>query len=527
MKRKRWRLITLISATAAIAFLFLRYFDLQKHYDICLRELETKVDGITDAEISFAQEIELFRQLVEESLVARSTILKVYHDIQQRKEDPLTGRDLAILKSGTEWYLNLRSRLYKVAEAYECVAAVPDWVLSQKKIKTSLRSKAAMLSLGAALVLFDNYFSAVAVFEQDDRLRRILNDQDSGFGILPNQLVDIFTAATSVKNRKRVRRMIEFYEKDNRKLQLFPEGRESLASDEDYIYLNMLINGSPSYNFVREYRPVTVVSRYLQLFDSGGQDLVRDVVDGGVDVVSKFFGNTVGMFEARQGKLYGNKAVLAHLQNTLRPLDILAEKTPFRLTDSFIPGHFGHVAIWLGTEQELKELGLWDHPVVTQYHDQLVASDPTSRDGPLVVEALRSGVQLSTLAEFLNVDDVAVLRPESLWNGEGTQPQLDQIREALLLTFRQVGKNYDFNFDVNTTDKIVCSELIYVSFPTISWPTDQVIGRATISPDQVAKLSLNNGPLKVVTFYHDGKLFDGDSCEKKLETLLRASGSIS
>jgi len=64
--------------------------------------------------------------------------------------------------------------------------------------------------------------------------------------------------------------------------------------------------------------------------------------------------------------------------------------------------------------------------------------------------------------------------------------------ERIILSLRQVGKDYDFNFDVETTDKIVCSELIYTGH--------------TISPDHVAEKTLNNGPLKLVTFYHDGEL---------------------
>jgi hypothetical protein len=81
----------------------------------------------------------------------------------------------------------------------------------------------------------------------------------------------------------------------------------------------------------------------------------------------------------------------------------------------------------------------------------------------------------------------------------------EKEKESLLLTFRQIGKEYDFNFDVNTTEKIVCSELAYVCFPQINWPTEKTVGRHTISPDNVANLCWNNVPLQLITFYHDGK----------------------
>ena len=81
----------------------------------------------------------------------------------------------------------------------------------------------------------------------------------------------------------------------------------------------------------------------------------------------------------------------------------------------------------------------------------------------------------------------------------------EKEKESLLLTFRQLGKEYDFNFDVNTTEKIVCSELAYVCFPQIDWPTEKTAGRHTISPDNVAHLCWNNIPLELITFYHDGE----------------------
>jgi hypothetical protein len=84
----------------------------------------------------------------------------------------------------------------------------------------------------------------------------------------------------------------------------------------------------------------------------------------GFNVTSMLFGNTVGLVELRRGKLYGRAEVLSRVSETARAGDILLEKTPFRLTDAFIPGHWGHAAIWVGSEAELRALGIWDHPAV-------------------------------------------------------------------------------------------------------------------------------------------------------------------
>ena len=96
----------------------------------------------------------------------------------------------------------------------------------------------------------------------------------------------------------------------------------------------------------------------------------------------------------------------------------------------------------------------------------------------------------------------------------------EDIREALLMAFRQVGKEYDFNFDVNTTDKIVCYELAYISFPVFDWPTEAVLGRHSISPDNVAQMAWNNVPLRLVMFYHDGELVPQDDQIEKMRELM-------
>ena len=182
--------------------------------------------------------------------------------------------------------------------------------------------------------------------------------------------------------------------------------------------------------------------------------------------------------------------MLDKLKKTARAGDILLEKTPFRLTDTFIPGHWGHVAVWVGTEDELRALDLWEHPVVRPHQAAI-------RAGRGVVEALRPGVVMNTLEHFLNIDDLAVLRQNEM-------PAAQQ-REVILQALRQVGKGYDFNFDVMSTDRIVCSELVYHTYVHLDWPTKRMLGRSTISPDNVAVRATRGGPLNVALLYHDGK----------------------
>ena len=82
-------------------------------------------------------------------------------------------------------------------------------------------------------------------------------------------------------------------------------------------------------------------------------------------------------------------------------------------------------------------------------------------NGHHIVEALRPGVELNTMDHFLEIDDMAILRPnycEERFN-DGKCFTRDERLTFLKNSLQQVGKNYDFNFDANTEDVIVCSEL--------------------------------------------------------------------
>ena len=467
----------------------------------CYEQLAATLEPDVDANQIYQQKLGDLQTLVEQSLVARSEMLVVSNRLRVDKDAPLSSRDLVTLKSGTEAYLNMREDLYDIANAYECAVDADDELLQAFDITPALRLKALMLSLGAALTLYDNYLLGVVHFEQDDRLRRVINDPDMGFGLVADKLAEATLAANSVEIRHRARRAIEFYEEQK---SIFSNVHE----DSDESYLMQLIEMSPSYNYVRKIRVGEIAGNKFQAFERIAVDKTADGAAGGMDLLSGLFGNTVGLYESRKGKLYGDEVAHANIRSQLQPLDILLEKTPFRLTDKLIPGHFGHVAIWTGTQAELIDAGVWNELMVEQYADEINSEHR-------IIEALRSGVQLSRLEEFMNVDDLVILRP--IFDA-GTQRE--DAREALLMAFRQVGKKYDFNFDVNTTDKIVCSELAYISFPAFDWPTDEVLGRHSISPDNVAQMAWNNVPLSLVMFYHDGELVPEEEQAEKMRELM-------
>ncbi|PCJ00678.1 MAG: Poxvirus G6 [Flavobacteriales bacterium] len=491
--------VTVLVVMILVVGFFARNKKQQQQKEICWANIQSQINSINDLDSLVDYEIAEFQILVEQSLMVRVEMIKIAEEIRQHPDEPIGSKNLEFLKENTQLCLTLRDELYAVTNRYECALDATNGELARQQIPEIIRTKAVMLSVAAALTLYDNYLMGALLFENDKRLRRLLNDPDKGFGISANELLEITMAANSMSKQKRIQDGILFFE--TRK-EMFSD-----LKDDDFYYLKLLIYSSPSYNHLKNIGATEMLKKKFKMFGKISRDVVAEMRDDGFDGVSKFFGNSVGLIESRKGKLYGKEAIRKELLKQLQPLDIILEKTPFRLTDKLIPGHFGHVAIWVGTEKELKEKGLWNHEVVKPHHHKIThkGNNETSKDGYLIVEALREGVKLSSLEEFMNIDDIAILRP--VFSDNVTEKE----KESLLLTFRQIGKEYDFNFDVNTTEKIVCSELAYVCFPQIDWPTEKTAGRHTISPDNVANLCWNGTPLELISFYHDGEKVDEDN----------------
>ena len=207
----------------------------------------------------------------------------------------------------------------------------------------------------------------------------------------------------------------------------------------------------------------------------------------------------------KQVKMYSNKIHLSYSDNGVfeSKMQIAGDMIVFNMHSNIFAFEEKH---WI-----------WENEYVKKHADEIESDEGAeSKNGHQIIEALRSGVKLSTLDEFMNIDDFAILRPVF-------KDDVNNVlkKEALVMAFRQLGKKYDFNFDVNTTDKIVCSELAYVSFPSIDWPTEKTLGRHNISPDNVAKLAWNNLPLELVLFYHDGELVHEKVQLAKMKALMQ------
>lgn len=201
--------------------------------------------------------------------------------------------------------------------------------------------------------------------------------------------------------------------------------------------------------------------------------------------LSKIFGYAAG---AMNIQIFMDSIPITELERlkaeVLQPGDILIEKTAGAITDKLIPGHFGHVAIYLGNPSQLTELRLSDGQLLVEnnlykrYQSKIVA-------GKNVLDVVRPGVHLEDISAW-RVTDLAIVRPVNY-------PKR-LIADSILQSLTYVKTKYDFAFDVNTRSIVMCSELPYQSFKGIDFRTADLWGRRTLGPDDVAVLVSDVGP---------------------------------
>lgn len=188
------------------------------------------------------------------------------------------------------------------------------------------------------------------------------------------------------------------------------------------------------------------------------------------------------------GRLFYRDGLEAELRSKLKPLDIVITRSRPAMTRLMIPSHFTHAMIWLGTEAEMKRLGVWDLPEIREHHDEL-------KKGRTIIESAKDSVHLSPITEMMNVDELVILR-----DGRRNPSRLRKKYAAL---FRRLGVTFDYNFDYRDASRLTCAELVAEVNPEYGIPVRYTTGRRSIIPDDLVWIGLDSGgPLRFHSWIH-------------------------
>jgi len=191
------------------------------------------------------------------------------------------------------------------------------------------------------------------------------------------------------------------------------------------------------------------------------------------------------------------------LAGLLQPGDVVVTRHDDALTNLFLPGYWPHAALFIGE------------------HFDPASLDETQRSGaiegqPCFLESLKDGVRVRPFTATLGVDELVVLRP-----GLGQEERLQGIRKAL----QHAGKGYDFLFDFSTSERLVCTEVIYRAYHGIGrvrYELREVGGRLCLPAEEFLDQSIQSGFSLIATAgLHGEGVKEGEAAIRAFERVSR------
>jgi hypothetical protein len=177
--------------------------------------------------------------------------------------------------------------------------------------------------------------------------------------------------------------------------------------------------------------------------------------------------------------------ILSSIGNFLEPGDVIVTRHAIALTNLFMPGFWPHAAMYVGSPAQRDKLGV---RVDDEKRERWTGDVRT-------LEALKDGVRLRPLSETLAVDSFVVLRPRL---------PVDSIARAIERGVVHEGKPYNFDFDFFSSDRLVCTEVVYRSYDGLEgvrFPLTERAGRKTLSAEDLLDFALGTGPFEPVAIF--------------------------
>lgn len=205
------------------------------------------------------------------------------------------------------------------------------------------------------------------------------------------------------------------------------------------------------------------------------------------EALAPVIGKVATRIKLRDGYLRAHPMALAYVRQEIRPLDIVLFSNKQRLSGHAGTGVFGHAAIHLGGERELRALGLWHHPAIAPHHTRI-------RDGAAIIEsAPLPGTALADARLLTETDRLVVLRPPPMGRA--------RRRAVMIDLFTRLGTPFDHLYRLSDRQRFFCTQLIDEVMPELALPRRAILGRTVILPDDIARAVIDgDSPLRLVLY---------------------------
>ncbi len=345
-------------------------------------------------------------------------------------------------------YVTLRTVLVRMVWRYQRSYQVQD---------ETLRARTFLCACTAGTALADVSLAFVEAFHNSGEAVKKLNEAEPAWDIPPGVFDTVRRSLCSITNRTALQEAGRRYGEIDWKALALTDG---YAAFHDSIRECRRRLGDADHRLTAE--------RLKQPLRDA-RDEGKDLIYGVQTLVSTWMGDT----KLREpGSALISAAQLKELASRLQPGDIILERRNWYVSNAFLPGYWPHAALYVGKPEDLQQLGLHQDPRVQAHWAKYIRQDAKGH-ACVVLESISEGVTFTSLEHSVGeADSVALLRPRLT---------ADQKREAIARAFSHAGKPYDFQFDFFSSDKLVCTELVYRAYDgTIRFPLKNILGTRTL-----------------------------------------------
>ncbi len=421
-----------------------------------------------------------FKDLVEGSARALTTIgplLPTHASVQAvlarleeaRKRRYFLPDEDDLIRTRFSNYLTTRAALQSVLNDLR------PYVFAEAKEAKPRHPEVFLLAFCTACMLIRSGRFLVETCKNDRVLWRKLDESEPRYGIPKRQFTQIYRSLTSPRNILIFREAIRYFEANQADV-FSLESNPILAPVVDLLRdeLPFIENRIGDYARNRmNYRWHSILRRQHAGFKK---------VTFGLFQVS---GSMIAELRMKWKRKRVTPGVQRKLSRILQPGDVIITRHDDAASNLFLPGFWPHGALYIGTENERKEID---------------ASGETWRRHPCpdpncVLEARKDGVLFRPLHDTFNVDACVVLRPKL---------PIEKIRDAIARAMTHQGKRYDFEFDFRRSDRLVCTEVIYRAYHGvggIEFELKKRAGRVCLSAEDLLDCAVESRFFDLIVVY--------------------------
>ncbi len=381
-------------------------------------------------------------------------------------------------------YLTARGGLLEVVGDLKPIATAP---VSRIDERTQLAGFAVAYASACLLVKAARFL--VETFATEGVVQRKLNEAEPRFRIPRKQYTAIYRSLTSPANVWRLRRAIDFANRNR-------QGIESLASDEGMGPVLEHLHAAEDAVDAGIGRSIKarLGFRWHSIRRRRASAVQRVTFD-----IAEAFGRVTASIHNPWHTNRVTAKILKRIEALLEPGDVIVTRHDDSMTNLFLPGFWPHASLYLGSASVSESLGV------------VVSKERVARwvEPMRVLEARKDGVLLRELADTLAVDAVAVIRPAL---------KASQIATAISEALTHEGKLYNFDFDFFRADRLVCTEVVYRAYDPVAgagplrFALKRRAGRLTLSAEDLLDMAVEERGFSPVA------VFGARRCRRRLVT---------